>query len=134
MSELEELFEEADSQQPVIAEAEEEKSYDHGEKILKSLEQEYKGELNTNEQRKNEKLALEKELKETLKKLKNAKNVKNHRKTEINAKISARRKLYKQRITELKDKLYNIDLEEKGSEIASSDLVDTTIKENSNNF
>lgn len=132
MSDLEELFEEADSQQPVIVEVEE-NSYDHGEKILKSLEQEYKGEVNANEQRKNEKLSLEKELKETQKKLKNAKNVKNHRKIEINAKISANRKIYKQRITELKDLIYNIDLEEKGSEIASSDLVDTTIKENSNN-
>jgi hypothetical protein len=123
---LDQLFEIAVSTTPSVVE---EIHYDHGEEVLKNLEQSYKGEIGVHEQRQKEKEMLEKELKETKTKLKKAKNVKNHKKTEVNTRIAAKRKLYKGRITEIKDKLYNIDLEEKGSKISSSDLVDTTIKE-----
>ncbi|HMP28008.1 MAG TPA: hypothetical protein PKD85_00315 [Saprospiraceae bacterium] len=126
--ELNTLFESASNN---ILDQNDETHYDYGDEVLKNLEQTYKGEVGVHEQRQTEKVALEKELKETKSKLNKAKNIKNHRKTTINTKIAENRKLYKNRITEIKDLLYNIDLEEKGSQISSSDLVDTTIKENS---
>lgn len=128
---LESIFLESDAMVKPIDEC---TPYNYGDEIVQNIEAEYKGAIGIEEERKKEKEKLEKELKDVKNKLKKTKNIKNHKRTDLNSKASEQRKKYKARITEIKDLLYNIDLEEKGSKIKSSDLLDTTLKESKTNL
>jgi hypothetical protein len=109
-------------------ENDEEPSFDYGQKIISSIEAEYKGLPDVSIDRVKEKAALSLKLKEKQNKLRNTKNIKNHKKVVQNAQISDIRKKLRAEIEEIKDQIYNIDLEEKGSNITSTNLVDASIK------
>ena len=102
----------------------------YADKVIRDIENEYKGIGTARMERQKEKKELQDRLKETTKKLKNVKNVKNHKLVNINAKAAELRKKLREEIKEIKDRLYDIDIEEKGSEVSSSKMVDTTIQEN----
>lgn len=97
-----------------------------GDRILQDIEEDYKGIATKSQERKKERLALEKKLADKQTSLKKCKNVKNHRKTDINTKIAEKRKKLREEITQIKDELYNLALEEKGSQTTSESLVEGT--------
>lgn len=103
-------------------------SYNYADKIVEELETEYQNMPNEAADREKEKILLNHRLKELQLKLKKVKNVKNVRRVEQNRKAHETREKIKAEIEEIKDKLYNIGLEEKGKDVTSTSLVDKTIR------
>lgn len=103
------------------------KGEDYGQKVLESIEAEYKGMPDVASERAAEKVKLEAKLKNLQKSLKKVKNVKNHKMKAANAKNHELRVKIKDEIESIKDRLYDISLEEKGAGVTSSSLVDATI-------
>jgi len=103
------------------------KGEDYGQKVLDSIEAEYKGMPDVASERAAEKVKLEAKLKDLQTRLKKVKNVKNHKMRAANAKNHELRVKLKESIEGVKDRLYDISLEEKGAGVTSSNLVDATI-------
>ena len=99
------------------------KPYNYAEQVLEKIETEYRQPKIELDEREKEKKELGQKLEELKKKLNKTKNVKNTRKTAINKTQSNKRRVLKAEIEKVKDKLYQIGIEEQGSNITSSDLV-----------
>lgn len=125
MEDIGDLFKIAQNDQPVIEETNE--PIDYGQKVMDAIENEYKNLPNVDTERKVEKALLEKQMKELTIKLRKTKNTKNHRRVIQNTAAATKRKEIKAKIEELKDQIYNIDLEDKGSNITSTNLTDASI-------
>lgn len=114
---------------PDIAATAPSEKFDYAENVVNALEEEFKGlSISVPEERKKHKEDLKTKLAILTKQLKSIKNVKNHRMRHINEKNAERRKKLRIQIETIKDDLYAIDLEEKGSEISSTSLVDATVQ------
>jgi hypothetical protein len=124
-ADFERAFEEMDASLETPTDGTE--NYDYAEEIVASAEAEFRGILNSEKERLAEKTALETKLKTLQISLKKTKNVKNHRKTDVNKKMAERRKEFKAQISEVKDRLYELELEKKGSSVNSADLASTTL-------
>lgn len=107
-----------------------EKPYSYAEEVMKNIEQEYRQPQMVLSEREKEKADLNLKIGSLKRRLHQLKNVKNPRKTAINQTMSERRKLVKDEIERAKDRLHQIDMEEKGSEVTSKNLVDSTINQN----
>lgn len=101
--------------------------YDYGQKVIDEIENEYKGLGTAKVEREREKAKITDQLKTLQVKLRKMKNVKNHRKANINADIASKRKAIKIQIESLKDRLYDINEEEKGAEVTSGTLMESTL-------
>lgn len=106
----------------------EEPKFSYADTIVKGIENEYQNLPDVKAERKKEKESLSKKLKDLQGKLKKVKNVKNHRAVEQNTKKAELRSRIRKEIEDIKDKLHAIDLEEKGSEVTSNQLMDETLK------
>lgn len=104
--------------------------YDYANEVVASAEAEFRGIINAEKERLKEKSALEEKLKLLRSSLKKAKNVKNHRKVDINKKIAEHRKSLKAQISLAKDRLYELELEEKGSNVNAADLANASLGKN----
>jgi len=109
----------------------EEPKFSYADTIVKGIENEYQNLPDVKAERKKEKEGLSKKLKDLQGKLKKVKNVKNHRAVEQNTKKAELRSRLRKEIEDIKDKLHAIDLEEKGSEVTSNQLMDETLKSTS---
>jgi hypothetical protein len=122
--EVDELFDE-------VEEAYTEKPYSYAEEVVNSIEQTYRQPKEIANERDREKNELTLKIGELKKKLNQTRNVRNPRKTSINQSLADKRKKLRAEIETIKDRLYQIDVEEKGSGMTSKDLVDATIKNQS---
>jgi chromosome segregation ATPase len=104
------------------------KPYDHSETVVERIEAEYRQIPDAIRERELEKSTLTKEMETLKRKIKSTKNVRNHRMVVANTAKSTARKEMKDRIEKIKDRLYEIELEEKGSGITSQNMVDATLK------
>lgn len=106
-----------------------EKPYDYAEEVMKSIESEYKAPQKALSERDQEKRDLSLKLGELKKKLNQTRNVRNPKKVAINQSLSEKRKGLKADIEKIKDRLHQIELEEKGSGVTSKTLTDATINQ-----
>lgn len=104
------------------------KPYDHSETVVERIEAEYRQIPDAIRERELEKSTLTREMETLKRKIKSTKNVRNHRMVVANTAKSTARKEMKDRIEKIKDRLYEIELEEKGSNITSQNMVDATLK------
>lgn len=116
-NELEDLFNEENAKIPETFE----KTKSFADGIIEQIENEYLGNLKDPIK---EKRDLEIKLKKLKISMKNCKNIKNHKRTDINSKMALKRKLYKEEITKIKDKLYELYLEDKGSQLSSDNIIE----------
>lgn len=122
---LDEIFDELSK---TDANTETEQKFDYADTIVKDIENEYQNLPDVKAERKKEKEALLKKMKDLQLRLKKIKNIKNHKLVEQNAKKAELRTRIRATIESIKDKLHAIDLEEKGSEITSDQLMNETLK------
>jgi DNA gyrase/topoisomerase IV subunit B len=101
--------------------------YDYGQKVIDEIENEYKGLGSAKAEREKEKSMINEQIKTLQVKLRKMKNVKNHRRININTDIASKRKAIKTQIETLKDRLYDITEEEKGSTVTSGTLMEPTL-------
>ena len=119
--EMDDLFDEIDRNLT-------EKPYDYAEQVMEKIENDYRQPGIEVNEREKEKAELKLKLGELKRKLHQSKNIKNVRKTEINKALADKRKQIKAEMEILKDRLYQIDIEEKGADVSSQKLVDSTVK------
>jgi len=122
--EFDEFFEEALKTNAVA----EDIKFDYADTVVQGIENEYKDLPDIKAERKKEKEALTKKLKDLQSKVKKIKNIKNYKMAEQNAKKAESRKKIRAEIESVKDKLHAIDMEEKGSEVTSGQLLNETLK------
>lgn len=116
-SKMDELFESA------MSEKDDKLKYSIAERIEEEVRTELHDIATANKEREEEKRSLVDKLAQLKIRLNKTKNVKNPSKITLNAEISKKRAVLRKEIEEIKDKLYNIELEEKGSNITSEKLM-----------
>jgi len=104
MSNLEDMFKELNAPPP-----------SYGDRILAEIEDEFKGMKSASLEREKEKNELLDRLNSLKTKLKKTKNIKGVSHSNLNVGISKKRGLIKKEISDVKDKLTEIEMEEKGS-------------------
>lgn len=124
--EVDEIFNELLSEKALSEKTSEQ--FNYADNIVKEIEKEYQNLPDVKAERKKEKESLLKQLHDLQVKLKKIKNVKNYKMVEQNAKKADLRSKIRKMIENVKDKLHAIDLEEKGSEVTSTQLMNETLK------
>jgi predicted nuclease with TOPRIM domain len=95
----------------------------YGDRILAEIEEEFKGMKNAITEREKEKATLLERLKSLTSKLKKTKNIKGVSHSDLNVERSKKRGLIRKEINDVKDRLAEIEMEEKGSKTSSADLL-----------
>ena len=101
---------------------------DYGEKIAADMESSFQNMPNIAQERKDEREHLTTKLADLGKQLRSIKNIKNHKMRHLNAKNAERRARIRAQIEQVKQELFDLELEEKGSQVTSTSLVDATVK------
>ena len=95
----------------------------YADRIVEEVKAEFEGRATIIKEREDEKRTLSERLVQLKARLNKTKNVKNPSKIALNAEIAKKRAAMRKEIEEIKDKLYNIELEEKGSSMTSENIV-----------
>jgi len=95
----------------------------YADRIVEEVKAEFEGRATAFKEREDEKRTLTERLTQLKAKLNKTKNVKNTSKIALNAEIAKKRGVMRKEIEEIKDRLYNIELEEKGSSMTSESLM-----------
>jgi chromosome segregation ATPase len=106
-----------------------EKPYSYADQVMENIEKEYKQPQQELNEREKEKKALHLKMGELKRRLRQSKNIRNVSKASINQTLAQKRQQIRAEMEKIKDRLYQIEIEEKGMGVSSKDLTDSTLKQ-----